>query len=77
MNSGAEMIRIHERLSEIDADGAIPRASAILNGLGFSVEDQKRPTKEFSGGWRMRIALARALFCEGDILCLDEPFVPF
>lgn len=51
---------------------SLNRASTILSGLGFSTEDQKAPTKSFSGGWRMRISLARALFCKPDILLLYE-----
>jgi len=64
---------IHERLREIESDKAFSRASSILMGLGFNPEEQKKPTKEFSGGWRMRIALARALFFKPDVLMLDEP----
>jgi ATP-binding cassette subfamily F protein 3 len=64
---------IHERLKEIDADTAESRASTILAGLGFTNEAQKQPTKIFSGGWRMRVSLARALFAQPDILLLDEP----
>ncbi|MEM8644424.1 MAG: ABC-F family ATP-binding cassette domain-containing protein [Pseudomonadota bacterium] len=64
---------IHERLNAIDAHGAPSRASRILAGLGFSEEDQHRPLTEFSGGWRMRVALGALLFSEPDLLLLDEP----
>jgi ATP-binding cassette subfamily F protein 3 len=64
---------IYARLDEIGADRAPARASEILAGLGFSTEDLARPMSEFSGGWRMRVALAAALFAEPDMLLLDEP----
>jgi ATP-binding cassette subfamily F protein 3 len=64
---------IHTRLSDIDAHTAPARAASILSGLGFSEEEQQRPCAEFSGGWRMRVALASALFAAPDILLLDEP----
>src|SRR5436190_1451643 len=68
-----EMGDIYARLIEIDADSAPSRAAEILAGLGFSPADLTRPMAEFSGGWRMRVALAAALFAQPDLLLLDEP----
>lgn len=65
--------QIHTRLSDIDAYTAEARAGSILSGLGFDGDDQKRPCGDFSGGWRMRVALAAMLFAQPDILLLDEP----
>ena len=64
---------IHERLGLIDAHGAPSRAARILAGLGFDEADQHRPLSDFSGGWRMRVALAGLLFSRPDLLLLDEP----
>lgn len=64
---------IHMRLADIDAHSAEARAGAILSGLGFSTEAQRQPASAFSGGWRMRVALAAVLFSEPDLLLLDEP----
>ena len=64
---------IHERLNAIDAHGAPARAARILAGLGFDEEAQHRRLDTFSGGWRMRVALAALLFSEPDLLLLDEP----
>jgi ATP-binding cassette, subfamily F, member 3 len=64
---------IHTRLLDIDAHAAPARAAAILHGLGFDAEAQARPCSDFSGGWRMRVALAAVLFLQPDLLLLDEP----
>jgi ATP-binding cassette subfamily F protein 3 len=64
---------IHERLGLIDAHGAPARAARILAGLGLDEADQHRPLSDFSGGWRMRVALAGLLFSRPDLLLLDEP----
>jgi len=64
---------IYARLNDIEADRAPSRASEILSGLGFTTADLSRPMAEFSGGWRMRVAMAAALFAEPDLLLLDEP----
>ncbi|TWI37964.1 ABC-F family ATP-binding cassette domain-containing protein [Paracoccus sulfuroxidans] len=64
---------IQTRLADIDAWSAEARAATILRGLGFSTEDQARPTRDYSGGWRMRVALAGVLFSQPDLLLLDEP----
>jgi ATP-binding cassette, subfamily F, member 3 len=64
---------IHARLDDISSHAAPAKAAAILAGLGFSPQAQQRPVAEFSGGWRMRVALAAVLFSQPDLLLLDEP----
>ena len=67
------LAKIFERLAHIEADKAESKAIKILTGLGFSQSDLSIPSKKFSGGWRMRIAIAKVIFCEPEILLLDEP----
>jgi len=69
----ARIAEIHTRLADIGAHTAEARAGAILSGLGFDAAAQQRPCSSFSGGWRMRVALAAVLFSEPDLLLLDEP----
>jgi ATP-binding cassette subfamily F protein 3 len=72
-HAGEQIGLLHSRLGEIDGYAAPARAAALMHGLGFSDEDFQRPVAEFSGGWRVRLNLARALMCRSDLLLLDEP----
>ena len=64
---------VHARLADIEAHSAPSRAAQVLSGLGFDADAQQRPCSDFSGGWRMRVALAGVLFARPDLLLLDEP----
>jgi ATP-binding cassette, subfamily F, member 3 len=72
-HQGEKIAELHHRLSDIEGYSAKARASALLDGLGFSQADLARPVSDFSGGWRVRLNLARALMCRSDLLLLDEP----
>ena len=68
-----DLHELYERMEAIDGFTAESRASRLLHGLGFAAEDYNNPVDSFSGGWRMRLNLARALMCRSDVLLLDEP----
>jgi ATP-binding cassette subfamily F protein 3 len=70
---GMEMAHIYTDLADAGDHDAMPRAEALILGLGFRVDELNNPVNSFSGGWRMRLQLARALMCPSDILILDEP----
>lgn len=73
-NHQGELIgELHQRLTDIDGYSAKARAAELLNGLGFSQQSLQQPVSTFSGGWRVRLNLARALMCRSDLLLLDEP----
>ncbi len=73
INDGVAMAHCHTELARIEAYSAPARAAQLLNGLGFAQNLQDNPVNSFSGGWRMRLNLARALMCRSDLLLLDEP----
>lgn len=72
-HQGERIGELHQRLTDIDGYSAKARAAELLNGLGFSQQNLLQPVSTFSGGWRVRLNLARALMCRSDLLLLDEP----
>ncbi len=72
-DDGERIAILHQQLDDIDAYTAPSRAAKLLSGLGFDQAEHQKPTKAFSGGWRMRLNLAQALMCRADLLLLDEP----
>ncbi|HEY7883336.1 MAG TPA: ATP-binding cassette domain-containing protein, partial [Cellvibrionaceae bacterium] len=72
-DDGDKLAALLAAMEEIDAYSAPARAAQLLSGLGFNTEDHQRPVSAFSGGWRIRLNLARALMCPSDLLLLDEP----
>jgi len=70
---GESLAHLYEKFEGIDGYRAESRAQQLLHGLGFDTEDDQRPVKDFSGGWRIRLNLAKALMCRSDLLLLDEP----
>ena len=72
-DDGLRQAELHGRLESIGGYEAESRAARLLHGLGFAVGDERRPIASYSGGWRMRLALAQALMCRSDLLLLDEP----
>ena len=72
-HEGEKIADLHHRLTDIEGYSAKARAAALLDGLGFTQTDLARPVSDFSGGWRVRLNLARALMCRSDLLLLDEP----
>lgn len=72
-HQGERVGELHARLGEIEGYSAKARAAELLSGLGFTPADLQRPVSDFSGGWRVRLNLAKALMCRSDLLLLDEP----
>ena len=72
-NDGTRLAALHGQFESIDGYTARSRAGQLLHGLGFRTDDEDRPVRDFSGGWRMRLNLGRALMCRSDLLLLDEP----
>ena len=72
-HEGEKIAELHHRLNDIEGYSAKARAAALLDGLGFTQADLARSVSDFSGGWRVRLNLARALMCRSDLLLLDEP----